>query len=236
MSRTGVCTAATILVVGLLLSPGLLWADACLMAYSTGPCVYHYSSSDFYTVSAGDPLYDPAYDRNGEVLIKFGLDEIALDVYQAPGLTGFVHDEVNQGYFSIGTDYDLVIDGFSNEPTTYYNILLVFDSFEPASCVPTITIDGNPPLYDAGLGYYYPIGDLVVQTPTPLGNNYSDTVMFTIHWDLCSGLRVWAFADEDYNLVHNPSVECFTAFSHDLTVPVKEETWSAIKGMFSRGE
>lgn len=236
MSRTGFCAVAAILLVGLLLSPGILWADACLMAYSTGPCVYHYSSTDFYTVGPGDPLYDPAFDRGGEVLIKVGLDEIALDIYQAPGLSGFLHDEVNQGYFSIGTEYDLVIDGFSNTPTTYYNILLVFDSFEPADCVPSITIDGNSPVEDEGLGYYYPIGDLVVQTPTPYGNNYSDTMTFHIVWDLCSGLRVWAFADEDYNLILNPSAECFTAYSADLTVPVSQDTWGSIKGLYDRGE
>jgi hypothetical protein len=187
-------------------------------------------------VGPGDPLYDPVYDRGGEVLIKVDLDEIALDVYQAPGLTGFVHDEVNQGYFSIGTDYDLVVDGFANEPTTYHNILLVFDSFEPTDCVPLITVDGNPPLLDPGLGYYYPIGDLVVESPTPFGNNYSDTVTHTIHWDLCSGIRIWAFADEDFDLIHDPSAECFTAFSHDLTLPVKEETWGSIKEIYSTKE
>ncbi|UCG51587.1 MAG: hypothetical protein JSW58_15595 [Candidatus Latescibacterota bacterium] len=113
------------------MSPGAVKADACLMAYPTAPCVYHYSSLNNYTVGVGDYLYDPAYDLNDEVLIEIDPidgDGIALGVYQAPGLTGFVLDEINQGYFSIGTSQDLVNDGYSQNPTTYVNILLVFET------------------------------------------------------------------------------------------------------------
>lgn len=202
------------------------------MVYSDQPVVYHYESSEYYTVGPGDPLYDPAYDRGGEVLIDLNTNEIAWDVYQAPNLVGFQLDNVNQGYFLIGTDFTAVVDGFNNSPTTYTNVLLVFDSFEPEWCVPQITIDGNPPLYDPGLGYYYPVGDLVVSTPTADGNNYSDVLLFDIHWELCNGLRIYAFADENFNLVRDGG-ECFSAYSHDLTVPTEETSWGAIKGKFT---
>jgi len=66
-SKIAFCISAVLLVVGALLSPGILWADACLMTYSTGPCEYRYSTTDFYTVGPGDPLYDPVYDRSGGV-------------------------------------------------------------------------------------------------------------------------------------------------------------------------
>jgi hypothetical protein len=217
------------------MSPGVVKADVCLMAYPTAPCVYHYTSLTKYTVGVGDPLYDPAYDLGGEVLIKIDPidgDGIALDVYQAPGLTGFVLDEVNQGYFAVGTSYDLVIDGYNKTPTTYVNILLVFDTFEPGGCVPLITVDGQPALFDAGLGYYFPIGDLVVSTPTPVGNAYSDTRMFAVDFQLCSGFRVWGFSDENFNLAHDLPGECFTAFSHDVTVPTEETSWGAVKSLY----
>lgn len=208
-------------------------ADPCLIVYSDGTTIYHYDPVEYYTVTSGHPLYDAAYDRGGKVLIDANNGEIAYNIYQAPGLAGFQVDSENQGYFIIGNDFNLIVDGFNNSPTTYVNILLVFDLIEPSGCVPTITIDGNPALYDGSLGFYYPIGDLAVSTPAQ-GNNYSDTVMRAIHWESCSGVRIWAFSDEDYNL-HRTGGECFSAFSHDLTVPTEESTWGKIKGLY-RGQ
>lgn len=235
MKRIATFCCSLLAVIGLLVIPGIVAADVCLMAYPTSTCVYHYSSLDKYTVGFGHPLYDPAFDLGGEVLIKIDPvdgDGIALDVYQAPGLTGFVLDEVNQGYFSIGNSYDLVIDGYSKTPTTYVNILLVLDSFEEEGCAPSISVDGQPVLFDPGLGYYFPIGELVVSTPTLVGNAYSDSRTFAIDLQLCSGFRVWAFSDENFNLAHDLPGECFTAFSHDATIPTEEATWGAVKSLY----
>lgn len=235
MPKIVTCGFALLVLFGVLMSPGVVKADVCLMVYPTSPCVYHYSSLDKYTVGPGDSLYDPAYDLDGEVLIKIDPidgDDIALDVYQAPLLTGFVLDEVDQGYFYIGTSHELVVDGYSKTPTTYANILLVFDTFQPYGCVPLITVDGQPLLFDPGLGYYFPIGDLVVSTPTPVGNAYSDTRTFSIDLQLCAGYRVWGFADENFNLIHDLPGECFTAFSHDATVPTEEATWGEVKSLY----
>lgn len=223
-----------VLLVGLLLGSAVVQADVCLMSYPTTTCEYHYSSADKYTVGSGHPLYDPLYDLNGEVLIKIDPidgDGVALDVYQAPGLVQFVLDEVDQGYFSLALDYDLVIDGYNKNPTVYTNILLVFDTFDPVDCVPLITVDGNPVLFDATLGYYYPIGDLVVSTP--VGNKYSDTVTHNIAVGGCAGVRIWAFADENFSMTHDLPGECFTAFSHDSTVPVgTKASWGALKSQY----
>lgn len=235
MSKTAIGGIILLAFLGFLISPGLVMADVCLMAYPTGPCEYHYSSLEKYTVGPGDPLYDPLYDLGGEVLIKIDPihgDGIALDVYQAPGLTGFVLDEVSQGFFAIGVNYDLVIDGYSKNPTTFTNILLVFDGVEPAGCTPLITVGGQPALFDAGLGYYFPIGDLVVSTPAPVGKSYSDTITLAIDLQLCTGIRVWGFSDENFNLMHDLPGECFTAFSHDVTVPAQERTWGAVKSLY----
>lgn len=220
---------AAVLVIVVLPAAG--FADPCLMVYPDGVAIYHYDPAEYYTVGPGDPLYDPLFDRGGEVLIDINSDEIALDIYQAPGLAGFEADSENQGLFTMEMDFMLVVDGFSNAPTTYSNVLLVFDLIEPDGCVPTISIDGNAPLYDAGLGYYYPIGDLNVSTPTPYGGNYSDTMSFDFSWSGCTSVRIWAFSDVDYNL-HRDGGECFSAFSHDLTVPTEETTWGQIKNRY----
>jgi hypothetical protein len=223
--------AAVVVLFGLGFAGSSL-ADPCLMVYPGSTCVYHYDPAEYYTVGPGDPFYDPMYDRGGEVLLTVGSNEIPYTVYQAPNLVGFVMDSQNQGWYTMDTDFDLVVDGFSNVPTTYVNVLLVFDRVEPSFCQPVMTVGGNPvSLYQSGLGWYYPIGDLVVSTPT-FGNNYSDVVTLAFSWSGCTSIRIYAFSDENYNLKRDGG-ECFSAFSHDTTVPVEEKTWGAIKGIYS---
>ncbi len=208
-----------------------VFADPCLVVYPDGVCSYHYDVNEYYTVTAGHPLYDPMYDRGGEVLIEWGSDEVDLTIYQAPGLAGFEQSiDGKEGYFVIGTDFDLVVDGWSNKPKTLENILLVLDA-DPGYCTPIVTVDGNQVSTDPGLGQYYSIGNLVVSTPVAGGKKYSDTITVTIHWELCLGVHIWAFADEDHDL-NRDGGECFTAFSHDVTVPVRDTTWGGIKIMY----
>ncbi|UCG50920.1 MAG: hypothetical protein JSW58_12060 [Candidatus Latescibacterota bacterium] len=212
--------------VSALIIPAVAFADPCLIVYPAGPTVYHYDSNEYYTVTFGDPLYDPLYDRGGEVLIDINTDEIPWDIYQTPNLIGFeMSTDGNEGYFFVGSTFDLVIDGFNNQPTTYENIILVFDP-DPELCDPSVTVDGNPVT-----GNTYPIGDLVVSTPTQDGNNYSDTITMQITWTSCYGVRIWAYADEDYNGMKDGG-DCFTAFSHDLTVPTENKSWGAIKSLY----
>lgn len=201
-------------------------AEPCLVVYPSGPTVYHYDVNEYYTVGFGDPLYDPAFDRGGSVLIDANSNEIPLDIYQVPNIIGFAPSmNGEEGFFIIGSQFELVVDGWSNSPTTYGNILLVFDP-DPGMCAPSISVDGMPVS-----GYTYPIGSLVVSTPTAYGNNYSDTVAKQITWSGCYGVRMWAFEDENYNGVRDGG-ECFTAFSHDVTVPTREMSWGAIKTLY----
>jgi hypothetical protein len=166
------------------------------------------------------------YDRGGKVLLKTNTNEIPLDIYQTPDLIGFEPSTGgNEGFFFIGSSFDLIVDGWNHQPTTYTNILLVFVPL-PGSCNPHVSADGN-----AVSGSTYPIGNLVVTTPTPDGNNYSDTETVEISWSGCEGVRIWAFADENYNGVKDGG-ECFTAFSHDVTVPTQDSTWGAIKSLY----
>jgi hypothetical protein len=218
----------SLFVASLLLIPATVLADPCLMVYPDGVSIYHYEPTEYYTVGPGDSLYDPMYDLGGEVLIDILTAEIAYDIYQAPGLAGFEEDSMHQGLFTIDQDFTLIVDGFNESPTTYTNIILVFDLILPDGCTPAITIDGNPALWDAGLGWYYPIGDLVVSTPAD-GMNYSDVLTFDFSWTGCNSLRTWAFADEDYDLVFDLGDECFSAYSHDLTVPTEATSWGQVK-------
>ncbi len=229
--RVVLIAAAMLVAVGALVWAPAASADPCLIVYPGSTCVYHYDPAEYYTVGPGDPLYDPVYDRGGEVLIDINSNEIAYNVYQAPNLVGFVMDSENQGWYTDDMDLDIVVDGFSNVPTTYANILMVFDRVEPAFCVPQVWVDGNAVSYSAGLGWYYPLGDLVVSTPTS-GNNYSDVITVHLSWSSCIGLRIYAFSDVDYDL-HRDGGECFSAYSHDTTVPTEDSTWGAIKEMYT---
>ena len=121
-----------------------LHADPCLVLYPNNPCTYLYDPDEYYTVVPGHPLYDPEYDRGGEVLLEVGTDEVDLSIYQAPYLTGFeVAYDGNDGYIFSATVFTLVVDGFSNTPTTYVNILVVFDRMVPDGCEPEIYVDGR---------------------------------------------------------------------------------------------
>lgn len=217
--------AAIVLTVSVLV-PAFAVADPCLIVYPTNPATYHYDVNEYYTVGYGDSLYDAMYDRGGKVLIDINTNEVALDIYQIPNLTGFVASMNGQeGYFFIGSYFELIVDGFNNDPTLYTNVLLVFDP-DPDMCDPMVTVNGNPVT-----GTTYPLGDLMVSTPTSSGNNYSDVITVDVTWTGCYGVRMWAFADENFNGIRDGG-ECFTAFSHDSTVPTKESSWGAIKSLY----
>lgn len=219
-------TVFAIALVSIFTTAGTVLADPCLVVYPTSPTKYHYDVNEYYVVSFGHPLYDPMYDRGGSVLIDINTDEIAFNIYQTPTLTGF-QPSVNgqEGYFFIGSGFDLIIDGFTNTPTTYENIILVFAP-DPTWCAPQIYVDG-----EFVTGNSIPLGDLVVSTPTSDGNNYSDTLVKSITWSGCYGLRMWAFSDINYNGIIDGG-ECFSAFSHDASVPVVDVSWGAVKSLY----
>ncbi len=208
------------LVLMLFASP--VFADHCLIVYPDVPCIYAYDPSVYTVVGVGDPLYDETYDCNGCVLVEIATGEVDESIYQAPGLIGFQEWAGNAGYVFYGTDFTLIVDGWSTVPTTYENIKLVFDDFDPETCIPTIYIDG-----ELLTNFMYPIGDLVVSTPTG-GVGYSDTMSFEISWSGCYGLHIWAFADENNNNKRDGG-ECFTANAHDTTVPTEDASWGKIK-------
>ena len=221
----GLMVSSVTLFVFLIL-PLTALADPCVIVYPSGPTTYHYDINEYYTVGYGHPLYDPMYDRGGEVLIDINSNGIPYDIYQTPDLVGFQPSiDGKEGYFFVGSYFDLVIDGFNNEPRTYNNVILVFDP-DPDACDPTITVDGDPVTGDT-----YALGNLTVTTPTEMGNNYSDVITKSITWMGCYGVRIWAYADENYNGVKDGG-ECFTAFSHDTTVPTQDKSWGAIKSLY----
>jgi hypothetical protein len=202
-------------------------ADPCLVVYPGNYCIYMYDPSEYYTVGPGHPLYDPAYARSGEVLLEKGSDEIDHSIYQAPNLEGFlVSNDGMEGYFFWGSTFTLILDGFANRQTIYENIQLVFGFVDKmGGCTPTIFVDGV--LLD---DLVYPVGDLTVTTPTDEGRHYSDIMTFNVTWYGCYGLHVWAYADENYNGVKDGG-ECFTAFSHDITIDAEDTSWGALKAM-----
>jgi hypothetical protein len=204
----------------------IAFADPCLTVYPTGDTVYHYDTTEYYVVGPGDPLYDPMYDRGGYVLIDANTMSIDLSIYQAPNLVGFTPSTDGQdGYFFEGYSFTLVIDGFSNTPRTYENIIVVVTPL-PNSCPTNVVIDGNPVVNNM-----YPIGNLVVSTPTVDGNNYSDTIMLDVSWADCAQMQFWAYADENYNGIKDGG-ECFSAYSHDTTVPAPSTSVGTFKAMF----
>jgi len=227
MSLRSRTTIFAIVLSVIVLASASAFADPCMTVYPTGDTIYHYDINEYFVVGPGDPLYDPAYDRGGYVLIDSNSMDIDLSIYQAPNLVGFTPStEGQEGYFFEGYNFDLVIDGFSHTPITYENIILVIEPL-PLSCPPMVTIDGNPVT-----GGTYNLGDLVVSTPTAEGNNYSDTMVLAVTWAQCAEMEFWAYADENYNGVKDGG-ECFSAFSHDTTVPAESSSMGVIKVRFS---
>ena len=226
MKRLLILAALCIVVEIIFATFSTVMADPCLVVYPGNDCIYMYGTSEYYTVDPEHPLYDPLYERGGEVLLETGSNEIDHSIYQAPNLIGFLPSyDGMEGYLFSGTHFTLILDGFSNNQTIYENIKLVFGFVEKkGSCVPTVIVDGA----HLGGDLIYPVGDMVVSTPTERGNNYSDTMSFNITWYGCYGLHVWAYADENYN-GRKDGGECFTAFSHDITIDTENTSWGAIK-------
>ena len=201
--------------------------DPCLVVYPDATCIYHYDVAEYYTVAPGHYLYNAGYDRGGEVLIDRNNDTVDLSIYQAPGLVGFEPSTCGKdGYFFPEREFNLYVDGFSETPVTYYNILVIFDQVEPYGCEPEIWVEGE--LVES---FMYSAGDLEVSTPTPDGNNYSDVMVLEVSWSGCYGMHLWAFADDNYDGRHDGK-ECFTAFSHDIVVPVEKTRWGTIKSLY----
>jgi hypothetical protein len=218
---------AMIVIFAVIIAPGALRADPCLVVYPDIACTYYYSTEEYYTVGPGDSLYDSEYDRGGEVLLEIGTNEIDFSIYQAPNISGFEpSDGENEGYVFENTNFTLYLDGFSNKLTTYVNILVVFDKILPEGCLPAIIIDSQ-----MLAGNVYSAGNLVVSTPTEYGNNYSDTIALDINWSGCIGVHIWAFSDENDNGVRDGG-ECFTAFSHDATIPAENSSWGRLKAEY----
>ncbi|MFA4947404.1 MAG: hypothetical protein WC674_02710 [Candidatus Krumholzibacteriia bacterium] len=130
----------------------------------------------------------------------------------------------DEGYVFGGTTFSLIIDGFSNQPTTYPDVLVIFNKVVPTGCVPSLSVNGMPVTESM-----YHAGDLVVSTPS--GSHYSDTKTIQIDWRGCYGVRIWAFADADHDHKRDGG-GCFIAFLHDLTIPMRETTWGAIKDLY----
>ncbi|MBN2183710.1 MAG: hypothetical protein JW746_00120 [Candidatus Krumholzibacteriota bacterium] len=213
-------------VVALMLFSSLVFADHCLILYPAGPCIYEYDESEYTLIGPGDPGYDALSEFSLEGVVLVAIKDGAIDeaIYQAPELRGFRPSRDGKfGYVFDLTEFTLVVDGFSGTPTTYENILLIFDGFVPAECIPTVYFD-----YELLTNFTVPIGDLVVSTPTDYGNNYSDILTFDVVWSGCYGLHIWAFADENHNGQRDGG-ECFTAYSHDILVPAEEASWGKIK-------
>jgi hypothetical protein len=220
--------------------------DPCLLVYPTLPTTYHYDPSEYYTVGPGHALYDPAYARNGNVLIldlQHRPDRIAYEVYQAPNLQGFQESYGwgYKGYYFTGITFDLVIDGWSAYPTTRDDVKLPITPI-PGDCTPSISVDGVPL---SGPPYLVLLGDLVVSTPVtnPSGTYYSDTITKSISWSGCVGLYFQAFEDCDHDHhftacdgceedLDNFCLRCHPMCANGAVVPVHEATWGAIKALF----
>ncbi len=209
-----------VVLLAFLVAPAM--ADPCLTVYPMGDTVYHYDINEYYVVGPGHPLYDATYDRGGYVLIDLNDDSIDGSIYQAPNLVGFTpSSDGREGFFFEGYSFQLVIDGYANEPMTYQNVILMIEP-SPATCPPNVVIDGNP------VGSMVSLGSLVVGTPTPRGNSYSDVMILDVSWDQCAEMEFWAFDDENYNGVKDGG-ECFSAFSHDTAVPVEVRSFGSVK-------
>lgn len=202
-------------------------ADPCLVVYPEGSCDYRYDITEYFTVGFGDSLYDPAYDRGGQVLIERGTLSIDQSIYQAPSINAFEPSaDGMEGYFFYESKFILIIDGFSNEPVTYDDVVLVFEDLAQSGCEGKVLINGSP--LD---GFTYHAGSLSVTTPTAEGNNYSDMISLEIEWLGCYGMNVWAYADTDGSGMFEGG-ECFTAFSHDVTISTEPSSWGKIKSLY----
>lgn len=198
-------------------------ADICLIVYPQEPCVYHYKASRYYTVGPGHELYDPEYDRGGEVLIEEETGQIPLEIYRG-NIVGFEATSGSHYGFEItSSPCHLVVEALSDEPAVYENITLAF-LFLPDGCHPDVTINGTVVPNKRHL-----LGDLLVNQDE--GDGYSGQIDVEMTFYGCTGANIWAFADEDGDLQQD-SEECTSSYLYHIFLPTEEVSWSAVKSFY----
>jgi hypothetical protein len=243
MARIGIlCATLCAVVLLFLVSASVLLADPdpALMVYPYGISVYHYDGNEYKVVFPGEPGYDPAYDRNGEVLVHKSDLTIAKDVYLSNPVDFDQSAGEGEGYFIEIKDFTLTIRCWSNQATTFHSVYLYVSDSGTGSATMPLCVKGDC-FYNLkvdGTQYTAPylLGDIPVTTPA--GAHFSGQLDVHIDWTgECLYLVLGAFIDENGNGMPDPA-ETKAPGSHDTTTddPVMTDTvpvsWGTLKAMY----
>lgn len=196
-----------------------------LLAYPRENVVFHYDPSLYRLVYPGESLYNPDYDRSGAVLWDRENNRIAYEIYQAPGLQGFIPAGGGQrGFFCNRNRIRLVVDGFSEIPT---QVGAIYVRFFPVPYQSTARVFVNG---DELQGFYYFIPNIQAVTPTANGF-YTGTVDLEVVWSGAQMLRITAFSDKDGNRAFRDEAR-YDVYLRDQTIPSETRSWGRIKAIY----
>jgi len=217
-------TSALVITAMIALGATEVLADPCLTVYPAGETYFYFDPAYHTLVDETHREFDPSIAIYGLVLIERKAAKVAYDIHQAPHLRGFIPASSDpRGFMVSSRSFQLIVDGFSNRPTTFDNVTLIVET--QLDCPAGIWIDGTP--LENGRRV---LGDLQVSTPAK-GNNYSDVLIVDVIVEGCGSVEIWAFADEDENGERDGG-ECFSAFGRDFRLPVRKVSWGGVKESF----
>lgn len=200
-------------------------AEPCLLAYPAGQTIFRYDPGRYEILAPSDDGFNPAYALAGQMLWDKVAGRVALEVYQAPGLSGFLQS--NSGvceFHHAGSRGTLVIDGFSPSPRQLSDVCVQFTP-RPGTARVDIKVDGVPV---TGLRHVIP--HFSVSTPTPEGF-FSDQIVLNIEWSGALEMEILVYSDRNRNRVFDGEGG-FSVLMEDFSVPTKKTTWGGIKAIY----
>ena len=202
--------------------PGLSAAEPWILAYPIDNVVFRYDPLRYEVIGPAHASYDPAFSLSGQMLWDQVHGRPAVEIYQAPNLSGFTPS--NSGvseFYKVGNQTTLVIDGFSPYPRQLNDIYVQFIPY-PSGAAPEVFVDGARV---SGLRYHIP--RLIIDESA--GNGfYSDTIQLDVRWSGARKVKIIVFADKNGNKVFDGEV-LYEILMEDFTIPTERSTWGAVK-------
>lgn len=203
---------------------GPAFAEPSYLIYPSVPTVFRYDVNRYEVVGSDQSVFNAAYAIGNYMLWDRVDGRIPYEVYGAPQLIGFEPTVGTSEFVTYTDDFDLILNGFGNQPYTIGNLYLRFWPYASQSPV-VLTIDGV-----TMNRMTVPLASLNVSTPVQDGR-FSDTRVHHVSWTGANAMEIVAFSDKDGDVRYTgtPAYRIVARFAPVATEPT---TWGRVKSLY----